>query len=41
MDVINLLDRRYELRDGAGMVGVGAPQHGLRRAILAGLTQRF
>ncbi len=40
LDVINLLDRRYELRDGTG-VGVGAPQYGLRRAILAGLTQRF
>ena len=40
LDVINLLDRRYEIRDGTG-VGVGAPQYGLRRAILAGLTQRF
>ncbi len=40
VDVINLLDRRYELRDGTG-VGVGAPQYGLRRAILAGVTQRF
>ncbi len=40
LDVINLLDRRYELRDGTG-VGVGAPQYGLRRTILAGLTQRF
>ncbi len=40
LDVINLLDRRYEIRNGTG-VGVGAPQYGLRRAILAGLTQRF
>ena len=40
LDVINLLDRRYELRDGTG-VGVGAPQYGLRRTILAGLSQRF
>ncbi len=40
LDVLNLLDRRYELRDGTG-VGVGAPQYGLRRAILAGVTQRF
>lgn len=40
LDVINLLDRRYKLRDGTG-VGVGAPQYGLRRTILAGLTQRF
>ena len=39
-DVINLLDRKYEIRDGSG-VGVGAPQFGLRRAFLAGITQRF
>lgn len=39
-DVINLLDRRYEIRDGTG-VGVGAPQFGLRRTFLAGITQRF
>jgi outer membrane receptor protein involved in Fe transport len=40
LDVINLLDRRYEIRDGTG-VGVGAPQYGLRRTILAGIAQRF
>jgi hypothetical protein len=39
-DVINLLDRKYEIRDGTG-VGVGAPQFGLRRTFLAGVTQRF
>lgn len=39
-DVINLLDRRYEIRDGSG-VGVGAAQFGLRRTLLAGITQRF
>ena len=39
-DVINLLDRRYEIRDGTG-IGVGAPQFGLRRTLLAGVTQRF
>ncbi len=39
-DVLNLLDRRYEIRDGTG-VGVGAPQFGLRRSFLAGVTQRF
>lgn len=39
-DVINLLDRTYEIRDGTG-VGVGAPQHGLRRTVLAGIAQRF
>jgi outer membrane receptor protein involved in Fe transport len=38
LDVINLLDAKYEIRDGTG---VGAPQFGPRRTILAGLTQRF
>lgn len=40
LDVLNLLDAKYEIRDGTG-VGVGAPQFGLRRAILAGVAQRF
>ena len=40
LDVINALDRKYEIRDGTG-VGVGAPQFGLRRTILAGLAQKF
>jgi len=40
LDVLNLLDRRYVIRNGTG-VGVGAPQYGLRRTFLAGLTQRF
>ena len=40
LDLINLLDRKYQLRDGSGL-GVGNPQYGLRRAILAGLSQRF
>ncbi len=40
LDVINLLDRKYPLRDGSGL-GVGNPQYGLRRAILAGLSQKF
>ena len=40
LDIINLLDAKYEIRDGTG-VGVGAPQFGPRRTILAGLTQRF
>ena len=39
-DVLNVLDRKYEIRDGQG-VGVGAPQFGLRRTILAGITQSF
>ena len=40
VDVINLLDRKYVLRDGSGL-GVGNPQYGLRRAILGGVAQRF
>lgn len=40
LDVINVFDQKYEIRNGTG-VGVGAPQFGPRRTILAGLTQRF
>jgi outer membrane receptor protein involved in Fe transport len=40
LDALNLGDVVYQIRDGSG-VGVGAPQYGLRRAILAGLKQRF
>jgi outer membrane receptor protein involved in Fe transport len=40
LDVINLFDEKYLIRNGSG-VGVGAPQYGPRRTILAGLTQRF
>ena len=40
LDVINLFDKRYELRSGTG-IGVGAPQYGLRRTILTGIEQRF
>ncbi len=40
LDALNVLDRKYEIRDGTG-VGVGAPQFGLRRTILAGITQKF
>lgn len=40
LDVINLFDQVYQIRNGTG-VGVGAPQFGPRRTILAGLTQRF
>ena len=40
LDIINLLDRKYLLRDGSGL-GVGNPQYGLRRALLAGLSQKF
>ncbi|MBV9860085.1 MAG: TonB-dependent receptor, partial [Alphaproteobacteria bacterium] len=40
LDIINLFDSIYQIRTGTG-VGVGAPQYGPRRTILAGLTQRF
>jgi TonB dependent receptor len=40
LDIINLFDMKYQIRNGTG-VGVGAPQNGPRRTILAGLTQRF
>jgi hypothetical protein len=40
LDVINLFDVKYEIRNGTG-VGVGAPQFGPRRTILAGVTQHF
>jgi outer membrane receptor protein involved in Fe transport len=40
LDVLNVGDTTYQIRDGSG-VGVGAPQYGIRRAILAGVTQRF
>ena len=40
MDVINLFDKTYEIRDGTG-VGVGAPQFGARRGIFVGITKTF
>ena len=40
LDILNVADATYQIRDGTG-VGVGAPQYGLRRTILAGVTQRF
>ncbi len=40
LDVLNVGDTIYEIRNGTG-VGVGAPQYGLRRTILAGVTQHF
>jgi outer membrane receptor protein involved in Fe transport len=40
LDILNLLDRKYEIRNGTG-VGVGAPQFGLRRTILAGISKTF
>jgi outer membrane receptor for ferrienterochelin and colicins len=38
IDVINLLDRIYEIRNGTG-VGVGAPQFGPRRGLFVGLSK--
>ncbi|MEO6339934.1 MAG: TonB-dependent receptor, partial [Caulobacteraceae bacterium] len=40
LDVINLFDARYEIRDGSG-VGVGAPQYGPRRGLFAGISKAF
>ncbi len=40
VDLINVLDQVYEIRDGTG-VGVGAPQFGPRRTIFAGLKKEF
>ncbi len=40
IDVINLLDKIYEIRNGTG-VGVGAPQYGARRGVFFGVTQTF
>jgi outer membrane receptor protein involved in Fe transport len=40
LDVLNVGDTVYQIRDGTG-VGVGAPQYGLRRAVLAGVSQHF
>jgi hypothetical protein len=37
-DAINVLDKRYEIRDGTG-VGVGAPQFGPRRGFFLGVTK--
>jgi outer membrane receptor for ferrienterochelin and colicins len=39
-DVINALDRKYEIRDGTG-VGVGASQFGPRRGYFVGISQAF
>lgn len=40
LDIVNLFDAVYELRDGSG-IGVGAPQWGPRRTVLAGLSHAF
>jgi outer membrane receptor protein involved in Fe transport len=38
LDVINVLDETYEIRDGSG-IGVGAPQFGPRRGLFFGLSK--
>ena len=40
LDVENLFDRVYEIRDGTG-VGVGAPSFGPRRGVFIGVSKRF
>ncbi len=40
LDVINLTDKIYEIRNGTG-VGVGAPQFGPRRGLFVGVTEAF
>jgi outer membrane receptor protein involved in Fe transport len=40
LDVINLFDEVYQIRDGSG-VGVFAPQYGPRRGFFVGLTKQF
>lgn len=38
LDVVNLFDKRYEIRNGTG-VGVGAPSFGPRRGIFVGFSK--
>lgn len=40
IDIVNLFDHVYQIRDGSG-IGVFAAQYGPRRSIYAGLTQKF
>jgi outer membrane receptor for ferrienterochelin and colicins len=40
LDILNVFDATYEIRDGTG-VGVGAPQFGPRRGVFAGASFRF
>ena len=40
VDVVNLLDDKFQLRDGSG-IGVFAPQYGPRRGVFAGIAQAF
>ena len=40
LDIVNLFDEKYEIRDGTG-VGVGAPQFGARRGVFVGFSKLF
>ena len=40
LDIVNLFDQIYEIRDGSG-IGVGAPQFGMRRGIFGTLSYEF
>jgi outer membrane receptor protein involved in Fe transport len=40
LDVINLFDSVYQIRNGTG-VGVFAPQYGPRRGFFVGATKEF
>ena len=38
LDIENLTDKVYEIRDGTG-VGVGAPSYGQRRGVFVGVSK--
>ena len=40
LDLVNVFDAVYELRDGSG-IGVGAPQYGTRRGVFSGLSWSY
>ncbi|MCJ2088460.1 hypothetical protein MKK88_21110 [Methylobacterium sp. E-005] len=40
LDVVNLTDKIYQIRDGTGL-GVFAAQYGQRRGVFAGIAQAF
>ena len=40
VDVVNVFDEKYEIRDGSG-IGVGAAQFGERLGVFAGVTYEF
>jgi outer membrane receptor protein involved in Fe transport len=39
-DILNLFDKKYQIRSGTG-VGVGAPQWGQRRGVFIGVSKKF